>query len=108
MGKLKLCLILAVTVALCGMTGVYGQESGPAHTVAEETLQVDASSATVLQWFHRIELEKRIVLSYNASLIDLNRVIRVEKARRMTVPNCWRWCSTDMCSRRTSSRRASW
>lgn len=85
MGKLKLCLILAVTVALCGMTGVYGQESGPAHTVAEETLQVDASSATVLQWFHRIEREKRIVLSYNASLIDLNRVIRVEKARRMTV-----------------------
>lgn len=85
MGKLKLCLILAVTIALCGMTGVYGQESGPAHTVAEETLQVDASSATVLQWFHRIEREKRIVLSYNASLIDLNRVIRVEKARRMTV-----------------------
>ena len=85
MGKLKLYLILAVTVALCGMTGVYGQESGPAHTVAEETLQVDASSATVLQWFHRIEREKRIVLSYNASLIDLNRVIRVEKARRMTV-----------------------
>ena len=85
MGKLKLCLILAVTVALCGMTGVYGQGSGPAHTVAEETLQVDASSATVLQWFHRIEREKRIVLSYNASLIDLNRVIRVEKARRMTV-----------------------
>ena len=85
MGKLKLCLILAVTVALCGMTGVYGQGSGPAHTVAEETLQVDASSATVLQWFHRIEREKHIVLSYNASLIDLNRVIRVEKARRMTV-----------------------
>lgn len=85
MSKLKLYLILTITVALCGMTGVYGQGSRPVHTVAEETLQVDASSATVLQWFHRIEREMRIVLSYNASLIDLNRVIRVEKTQQMTV-----------------------
>lgn len=85
MSKLKLYLILTVTVTLCRMTGVYGQESMPAHTVAEETLQVDASSATVLQWFQRIEREKRIVLSYNASVIDLNRVIKVERSQRMTV-----------------------
>ena len=85
MSKLKLYLILTVAVALCGMTGLYGQGSRPAQTVAEETLQVNASSATVLQWFHRIEREKRIVLSYNASLIDLSKVRKVEKTGTMTV-----------------------
>nr|WP_325289549.1 hypothetical protein [uncultured Bacteroides sp.] len=37
--------------------------------LAEERISVSASSATVLQWFNKIEREARITLSYNPSHI---------------------------------------
>ena len=43
----------------------WGQEVKSANTVAEEWIQVNSSSATVLQWFEWIEKSAGIVLSYN-------------------------------------------
>lgn len=77
MSRLERYLILTAVVVVCGIAGLWAQNAGPVRTVAEETLHVDASSATVLQWFRKIEREKHIVLSYNASLIDLSRVRKV-------------------------------
>ncbi len=77
------CLILILT--LWWVFGMYGQETRPTHAVAEETLQVNASSATVLQWFNKIEKETKIILAYNPSLIDLAEVRKVELSGTMTV-----------------------
>lgn len=85
MSRLERYLILTAVVVVCGIAGLWAQNAGPVRTVAEETLHVDASSATVLQWFRKIEREKHIVLSYNASLIDLSRVKKVNASGEMTV-----------------------
>ena len=85
MSRLERYLILTAVVVVCGIAGLWAQNAGPVRTVAEETLHVDASSATVLQWFRKIEREKHIVLSYNASLIDLSRVRKVNASGEMTV-----------------------
>ncbi|MBM6991758.1 MAG: carboxypeptidase regulatory-like domain-containing protein, partial [Prevotella sp.] len=45
------------------------------HTVAEETIHTEASSATVRTWFSRIEREGRVVLSYNPAQLDVDRKV---------------------------------
>lgn len=65
MYKILLTILLAFAVL-----GANGQSS-----VAEEAIQVDASPATVRMWFDRIEREGKVVLSYNASLIEMDRPV---------------------------------
>ena len=71
---------------VCMLTlGGYGQNMPERNTIAEERIQVNASSATVLQWFHWIEKEKQITLSYNPSQIDLNKTFRMRHSQEMTI-----------------------
>lgn len=63
----------------------WGQEVKSANTVAEEWIQVNSSSATVLQWFEWIEKSTGIVLSYNPAQMELGEVRRIEPEGRMTV-----------------------
>lgn len=60
-----------MVILTLGSLSAEGQES-----VAEEVVRVDASSATMLQWFGRIEKETGVVLSYNPSLLDMKRRCR--------------------------------
>lgn len=53
--------------------------------VAEESIQVKASSATILQWFRWIESTRNIILSYNPAQIDLDRTCRISEDKEMTV-----------------------
>lgn len=78
--RTNIFLILCILVS-----GGYGQIQPQQSTIAEERIHVNASSATVLQWFRWIEREKRITLSYNPSQINLNKIRRIEQARDMTV-----------------------
>lgn len=64
---------------------IKGQETDDLHTLAEERVYVKASSASVLQWFHKITQERDIVLSYNASDIDLKKVCNIEKSGEMSI-----------------------
>ena len=57
---------------------LYGAES-----VAGERIAISGSSATVSQWFAKIEQEKNIVLSYDPSSIDLSQVVKVESGELM-------------------------
>lgn len=52
---MKSRLYILLLLAVLGMTEVDGQDLKPSDTVAEELVQVSASSATVLQWFGYIE-----------------------------------------------------
>lgn len=54
-------------------------------SAGKERLTVTASSATVRQWFVFIEKECGITLSYNPSLIDLDRKCRTEMTGETTV-----------------------
>lgn len=54
-------------------------------SVAEEVIRVEASSATVHQWFDRIEREGRVVLAYNPSMIEMSRPVALTVSGRMTV-----------------------
>lgn len=83
--KSKWLLLLLWTVCGIGLQKIEGQEVKSDNTVAEEWIQVHASSATVLQWFNWIEKETGIVLSYNPAQIEVDKVCRVEKGGRMTV-----------------------
>lgn len=75
-------IILSVCICLWSQKG-YGQTNEA--TVAEERIQVKASSATVLQWFKWIESTKNIILSYNPSLIDLNQTCRIAENGEISV-----------------------
>lgn len=55
------------------------------NTLAEEKIYVEAASASVLQWFNRIAEEKGIILSYNASEIDLHKRCRISKSGEMSI-----------------------
>ncbi len=55
--------------------------------MAEEVIKVDASSATVREWFNIIEKQSDIVLSYNPSLINMNARCKFERAREISVRN---------------------
>ena len=63
-----MCKILLTILLAFAALGASAQGS-----VAEEAIQVEASSATVRMWFDRIEHEGKVVLSYNASLIEMDR-----------------------------------
>ena len=43
------------------------------HSIAEETLHVEASSATLRSWLARVEREGKMVLAYNSGLLDMDR-----------------------------------
>lgn len=64
---------------------LFGQEISESRTITEEQLHVNASSATVLQWFRWIEKNKQITLSYNPSQIDLEQRCRIRESGDMTV-----------------------
>lgn len=72
-------IVFIFVVPLCG------QEDNNWKKVAGEYVQVDISSATVRQWFDWIEKNKGIVLSYNASLIDLDKICKVDQASDITI-----------------------
>ena len=69
----------------------WGQEVKSANTVAEEWIQVNSSSATVLQWFEWIEKSTGIVLSYNPAQMELGEVRRIEPG--VSGENCFRTSS---------------
>lgn len=83
MNKNLFVLLLAV-FCMFSVT-LLGQDRDETNTLAEESIRVDASSASVLQWFNKIAAEKNIVLSYNASQIDLARICRIDRSRSMTI-----------------------
>lgn len=80
-----LYLLLWLTVSVAGMQDARGQKVKPDNTVAEKWMQVNASSATVLQWFEWIEKSTDVVLSYNPTQIDLDKRCRIEQGGRMTL-----------------------
>ena len=83
MNKNLFVLLLAV-FCMFSVT-LLGQDRDETNTLAEESIRVDASSASVLQWFNKIAAEKNIFLSYNASQIDLARVCRIDRSGSMTI-----------------------
>ena len=60
-------LLLSIVFLLVTLVA-HGQNS-----VAEEVIGIDASSATMLTWFQRIERKAKATLSYNSTLIDLKQ-----------------------------------
>ncbi|MBM6734092.1 TonB-dependent receptor [Mediterranea massiliensis] len=66
-------------------TLLHSQEIPAGQPIAEERIQVTASSATVLQWFGYIERQLDLTLSYNPSLIDLHKTCRISASGQMTV-----------------------
>lgn len=78
-------LLLLLWMCMVARPEAWGQEVKSANTVAEEWIQVNSSSATVLQWFEWIEKSTGIVLSYNSAQMELGEVRRIEPGGRMTV-----------------------
>ncbi|SFG51126.1 TonB-dependent receptor domain-containing protein [Prevotella sp. KH2C16] len=72
-------ILLTILLAFAAL-GASGQGS-----VAEEAVQVDASPATVRIWFDRIEREGKVVLSYNASLIEMDRHVACRVSGSATI-----------------------
>ncbi len=62
-----------------------GQKKSVHNTIAEERIRIEASSATVLEWFEKIEKEKQIILSYNPSLIDLDKICSIEFSGEISI-----------------------
>ena len=72
----RLYLLLLIIIAQVSTSSeVYSQTRQSEHMVAEETLNISASSATILRWFEIIEKECGIVLSYNPAMIDLDKKV---------------------------------
>lgn len=78
-------LLIMLTALSCMPSTVFCQSWQPDDTVAEETLTISASSATVLQWFDKIEKECNIILSYNPSTIDLDKKVSISISGKTTV-----------------------
>lgn len=78
-------LLLLLWMCMVARPEAWGQEVKSANTVAEEWIQVNSSSATVLQWFEWIEKSTGIVLSYNPAQMELGELRRIEPGGRMTV-----------------------
>lgn len=78
-----ICLLLIILSGFAGR--LYGQETDIINDMAGERIYVSASSATVLEWFDRIEKETGITLSYNPSMIELDRQCRVPLTGNITV-----------------------
>lgn len=77
--------VIFTVFILLSITIGRGQQATAISNLAEERIQVTASSATVLQWFDKIEKEGRLVLSYNPSLVDLHRTCQIRTSGVMTV-----------------------
>ena len=78
-------LLFLLWMCMVARPDAWGQEVKSANTVAEEWIQVNSSSATVLQWFEWIEKSTGIVLSYNPAQMELGDVCRIEHGGKMTV-----------------------
>lgn len=78
-------MFLAIIAACIYGISMYGQENRNHTEAAEERIYVKASSATVLQWFGKIEQETNLVLSYDPSVIDTGRKCRIDTSGVMTV-----------------------
>ena len=63
-------------------TLLHRQEIPAGQPIAEARIQVTASSATVLQWFDKIEKETQITLAYNPSHIDPRHACSRSDSRR--------------------------
>lgn len=53
--------------------------------LTEETLRVNASSASVRQWLSKIEGDLGMVISYNPAQVDVNKVVRIDRQGVYTV-----------------------
>lgn len=78
-------ILWVLVLVLFRVTLAQAQESNGARVLTEETLRVNASSATVLQWLSKIEADLGIVISYNPAHIDLGRVRRIDRSGVYTV-----------------------
>ena len=65
----------------------FAQETGKSDKVTGEAIYVEASSASVLEWFRKIEEEKDITISYNPSNIDTSRICKIMHTGNITVGN---------------------
>lgn len=79
----KTLVIILSIIPYLQCLDIQGQEKDD--IVAEESIQVKASSATILQWFRWIESTRNIILSYNPAQIDLDRTCRISEDKEMTV-----------------------
>lgn len=77
--------VIFTVFILLSITFGHGQQATVTSSLAEERIQVTASSATVLQWFDKIEKEGHLTLSYNASLIDLHQICQIQVFQSMTI-----------------------
>lgn len=77
--------VIFTVFILLSITFGHGQQATVTSDLAEERIQVTASSATVLQWFDKIEKEGHLTLSYNASLIDLHQICQIQVSQSMTI-----------------------
>lgn len=77
--KLKLVLVGFV----CCLFMQVAAQSKPVNHVAEEMVKITIPSATVYEWFRLIE-KRGIVLAYNPTLIDLDKIQRVSQ-KQLTV-----------------------
>lgn len=75
-------MLKTLTILLLSLASL---TAGAQNTVAEETILVNPSSATVRSWFGRIEREARVVLSYNEALIRMDAEVVVRLRGRTTV-----------------------
>lgn len=89
-------------------TLLHSQEIPAGQPIAEERIQVTASSATVLQWFGYIERQLDLTLSYNPSLIDLQKTCRITASGQMTVSQLLALVLEGYRFRTPSSLRANW
>lgn len=78
-------ILWVLALVLFRMTLAHGQGVSPPGALTEETLRVNASSATVQQWLSMIEANLGIVISYNPAQIDPDKVCRIDKAGVYTV-----------------------
>lgn len=78
-------ILWVLALVLFRMTMAHAQDTNSARVLTEETLRVNASSASVLQWLSKIEGDLGIVISYNPAQVDVNKVVRIDRQGVYTV-----------------------
>lgn len=78
-------ILWVLALVLFRMTLAQAQNSDNARVLTEETLRVNASSASVLQWLSKIEADLGIVISYNPAQVDVNKVVGISRPGVYTV-----------------------
>lgn len=78
-------ILWVLALFLFRMTLAQAQNSDNARVLTEETLRVNASSASVLQWLSKIEADLGIVISYNPAQVDVNKVVGISRPGVYTV-----------------------